>query len=95
MKCGSLTACGFFMAAVNAQTNISISSDWDDIRYGTLHISTADRWGNCVAVTLSMAAASARKWLSNHRRAVLGQGMAPIRMRARVGPIPLLRENGP
>jgi gamma-glutamyltranspeptidase len=62
--------------AVNNQTNISIAVDWEDIRYGTFHISTSDRWGNCVSVTLSMGGGFGAQVGLTNRGLVFGQGMA-------------------
>ena len=62
--------------AVNNQTNVAISVDWDDIRYGTCNISTSDQWGNCVAVTFSMGGGFGAQVAVTNRGLVLGQGMA-------------------
>ncbi len=62
--------------AVNQQTNLTISVDWDDIRYGTCNISTSDQWGNCVAVTLSMGASYGAHVAVTNRAIVFGQSMA-------------------
>ena len=67
---------GAITDTVNKQTNISISVDWDDIRYGTCNISTCDQWGNCVAVTLSMGGTYGAQVAVTNRALVLGQGMA-------------------
>ena len=64
------------IGAVNNQTNIAISVDWDDIRYGTFNISTSDKWGNCVAVTLSMGGGFGARVGVTNRALVFGQGMA-------------------
>jgi gamma-glutamyltranspeptidase/glutathione hydrolase len=62
--------------AVNNQTNLAISVDWDDIRYGTCNISTSDQWGNCVAVTFSMGGGYGAQVAVTNRGLVFGQGMA-------------------
>lgn len=67
---------GLVTQSVNNQTNVTISVDWDDIRYGTFHISTSDQWGNCVAVTLSMGGGYGAQVAVTNRGLVLGQGMA-------------------
>ena len=67
---------GLITQAVNNQTNNPISVDWDDIRYGTFHISTSDKWGNCVSVTLSMGGGYGAQVAVTNRGLVLGQGIA-------------------
>ncbi len=64
------------LQAVNTQTNISIAIDWDDIRFGTFHISTADKWGNCVSVTFSMGGGFGAQVGVTNRGLVFGQGIA-------------------
>ncbi len=62
--------------SVNNQTNVTISVDWDDIRYGTRNISTSDKWGNCVAVTFSMGGGYGAQVGVTNRGLVFGQGIA-------------------
>lgn len=67
---------GTIIQSVNNQTNATISVDWDDIRYGTFHLSTSDKWGNCVSVTWSMGGGYGAQVAVTNRGLVLGQGMA-------------------
>jgi gamma-glutamyltranspeptidase/glutathione hydrolase len=62
--------------AVESGTNVNIQVHWDDIRYGTRNITTSDRWGNCVVVTLSMGSGFGARVAVTNRALVLGQGMA-------------------
>jgi gamma-glutamyltranspeptidase/glutathione hydrolase len=62
--------------AVNNETNVPILVHWNDIRYGTCNISTADKWGNCVALTFSMGGGFGAQVAVTNRGLVLGQGMA-------------------
>ncbi len=67
---------GSIIEAVNNQTNVPIFVHWDDIRYGTRNISTSDKWGNCVALTLSMGGGFGAQVGVPNRGLVFGQGMA-------------------
>ncbi len=67
---------GSITQAVNGETNVPILVHWNDIRYGTCNISTADKWGNCVAVTLSMGGGYGAQVALTNRGLVFGQGMA-------------------
>lgn len=67
---------GTVQDSVNYQTNVTIAIDWDDIRYGTFHLATSDRWGNCVSVTFSMGGGYGAQVAVTNRGLVLGQGMA-------------------
>lgn len=67
--------------AVDQGTNVQISVDWDDIRYGTCHISTSDKWGNCVAVTLSAGGSYGAQVAVTNRALIMGQGMALFDLR--------------
>ena len=67
---------GSIIESVNNQTNVTISVDWDDIRYGTRNISISDKWGNCVALTLSMGGDFGAQVAVPNRGLVFGQGMA-------------------
>jgi gamma-glutamyltranspeptidase len=62
--------------AVDNETNVPIRVHWNDIRYGTRNISASDRWGNCVALTLSMGRGYGAQVAVTNRGLVLGQGMA-------------------
>ena len=67
---------GTVIQSVNNQTNADIIVHWDDIRYGTYHLSTSDKWGNCVSVTWSMGGGFGAQVAVTNRGLVLGQGMA-------------------
>src|SRR5262249_18186503 len=60
----------------NSETNIPILVHWNDIRYGTCHISTSDKWGNCVSMTFSMGGGFGAQVGVTNRGLVFGQGMA-------------------
>ncbi|MDB6057638.1 MAG: Immunoglobulin I-set domain protein [Verrucomicrobiales bacterium] len=67
---------GLIIEAVENHTNNPISVDWDDIRYGTYHISTSDKWGNCVSMTISMGGGFGAQVGVTNRGLVFGQGIA-------------------
>jgi gamma-glutamyltranspeptidase len=67
---------GTITQSVNNQTNAQILVHWDDIRYGTFHLSTSDKWGNCVSVTWSMGGGFGAQVAVPNRGLVFGQGMA-------------------
>jgi gamma-glutamyltranspeptidase / glutathione hydrolase len=72
---------GSIIQAVNNGTNVPILVHWNDVRYGTRNISTSDRWGNCVAVTLSMGSGYGAQVGVPGRGLVFGQGMALFELR--------------
>ena len=72
---------GSITQAVNNETNVPILVHWNDARYGTRNIATSDRWGNCVALTLSMGSGFGAQVGVPSRGLVFGQGMALFELR--------------
>lgn len=72
---------GSVLQAVNGATNVPIQVHWNDIRYGTRNIAVSDKWGNCVALTLSMGNGFGAQVAVTNRGLVLGQGMALFELR--------------
>ena len=72
---------GSITQAVNNETNVPILVHWNDARYGTRNIATSDKWGNCVALTLSMGSGFGAQVAVPSRGLVFGQGMALFELR--------------